>query len=154
MAQSRVVVVGAVSHMATWASLLPVSPVSQNGAVRLTPGTSLNSCVTVSIRKFLPVHPRIPLACPLGRFGVDYSRYRNDRLRLWDLEGVAEDYKVASDYLKGTTSSSGTVRSYVVSRTPLTSSLKPPLQGSFMWVKHFIWGKRLMYRLVFPRYGV
>lgn len=39
------------------------------------------------MRKFLPVYPRIPLACPLGRLGVEYSRYRNDRLRLWDLEG-------------------------------------------------------------------
>lgn len=114
---------GAVSHMATWASLLSVS---QNGAVRLTPGTSFNSCVTVSIRKFLPVHPRIPLACPVGHFGIDYSRYRNDSLRLWDLEGVAEDHKVASGYLKGTTSASGTVRCCVVSRTPLTSSLKRP----------------------------
>lgn len=114
---------GAVSHVATWASLLSVS---QNGAVRLTPGTSFNSCVTVSIRKFLPVHPRIPLACPVGHFGVDYSRYRNDSLRLWDLEGVAEDHKVASGYLKGTTSASGTVRCCVVSRTLLTSSLRRP----------------------------
>lgn len=48
------------------------------------------SVFVLNIGKFLPVHPRMPLACRSGHFGIAYSGHRNSEHKLGDLEGMAE----------------------------------------------------------------
>lgn len=102
--------VGVFSHMAPF-----VLSVSQTGLIKwllhrvLSQPLEQVSIFVLKIRKFLPVHPRTPLACPSGHLGVACSRHRNDRHRLWDLEGKADHLKVPSSCLNGTPSSLRTV---------------------------------------------